>query len=89
MSARPQFLRGFEQRDGGDVIDTRMHRATPIHQPPLSDDAHDWRQEQAEEDERIERMHTACDRAIFVIFARVLILVLADRYAHLLPGGGL
>jgi hypothetical protein len=87
MSARPFFLRGFEQRDGGDVIDTTMRRCTPIHQPPLSDEAHQARQDQADEDEWLERRHRACDRAIFVIFALVLVLVLADRYAHLLPGG--
>ncbi|HWH73748.1 MAG TPA: hypothetical protein VNV16_05755 [Methylibium sp.] len=37
----------FEQRDGGDVIDTRLHRAAPIHQPPLHDDAHQWRSDEA------------------------------------------
>ncbi|HWH75085.1 MAG TPA: hypothetical protein VNV16_12565 [Methylibium sp.] len=37
----------FEQRDGGDVIDTRLHRAAPIHQPPLPDTAHDWRMDEA------------------------------------------
>ena len=86
MSARPVFLR---HGNGGATVDTRLHRCAPIHQPPLSDEAHDWRQEQAEENERIERIHTACDRAIFAIFAMVLLVVLADRYAHLLPGGGL
>ena len=91
MSARPNFLRPglLETRNGGDYIDTQLHRATPIHQPALSDDAHAWRQEQAEEDERVERRHRACDCAIFLIFAVVLVIVLADRYAHLLPGGGL
>lgn len=89
MSARPHFLRGvFEQHNGGERVDTRLHRAELIHQPPLSDDAHAWRQEQAEEDERVERMHSACDRAIFLIFAMVLVIVLTERYSHLLPGAG-
>ena len=56
-------------------INTTLHRAAEV--------------EQAEEDAAIERLHAACDRAIFVIFALVLALVIADRYAHLLPGGGL
>jgi hypothetical protein len=89
VSARPQFLRGFEQRNGGDEIDTRLHRCAQIHQPPLSDEAHAHRVESAEEAERIERLHNIADRAIFVIFVLVLAVVLTDRYAHLLPGGGL
>jgi hypothetical protein len=89
VSARPHFPPDFEQHNGGRSIDTSPHHSTPTHQPPLSDEAHNWRQEQAEENERIERIHTACDRAIFALFAMVLLVVLADRYAHLLPGGGL
>lgn len=52
MSARaylppepPEFLRAprLEQRDGGDVIDTRLHRAAPIQPPRPSDtEISDW-----------------------------------------------
>jgi hypothetical protein len=89
MSARPHFLRGFEQRNGGDEIDTRLHRCAQIHQPPLSDEAHAWRQERAEQRARIERRHAACDRALFVLAVIVIAMFIADRYAHLLPGSGL
>lgn len=97
MSARaylppepPEFLRSplMEQRDGGDVIDTRLHRASPIHQPPLSDEAHAWRLEQAEEDEHIERLHAIADRVVYVIFVLALLVVVFDRYWMLLPGVG-
>lgn len=93
MTARPlhQFTRAeldelartrslLEQRDGGDVIDTRLHRATPIHQPPLPDSAHEHRLEEAEKrerDARITRRNWAiCDAVtsfILVLFLALLI----------------